>query len=146
LLEKEMRRRLKLKVLSEKLNIVFQPIESARTGLGIPDIFFKTINDQGWIELKEIEVTSYGAVVVSFRPGQLPWARRYMRLYGKVILLATFKKSIYTLGWEDVLIAIEDNNIMARYESIAELKFASRFIKHFKDFSLRALFNFPDSK
>lgn len=146
MLEKEIRRRLKLKILSERLDILFQPIESGATGIGIPDIFFRTAGDEGWIELKEIEVTSYGAVVVPFRPGQLPWARRYMRLRGKVILLATFRKSIYTLGWEDVLIAVEDNNIMARYESLAELKSALRFIKHFKDFSLRELFNFPDPK
>ena len=139
MLEKDMLKKLKRRIKTESINVLLQPIESGRTGLGIPDIFWKTDFNQGWIELKQVYVTKYGKVVVPFRPGQLPWARKYIALNGNMILLATFENTTYG---KNTLIAVHGNNIMHRYESINELNSAACFADNFGYFNLEQLLSY----
>ncbi len=140
MLEKEMRRQLKYKMTLEMPHVLMQPIESGKTGLGIPDIYFKTMFHEGWIELKEIIITSADRIAIPFRPGQLPWIRRYIRLGGNIILLMTYKKSLYTMGWENLWIAVKGANIMSVYNSSKELDAAAYDIDYLNNIDLQKLF------
>ncbi len=139
MLEKDMRRLLKHKFSVEIPHAVFQPIESGGTGIGIPDFFFRTLYKEGWIELKEVELTSHGIIVIHYRPGQLRWMRDYTRANGNMILLATYKKSIYTIGWESIWIAIKGRNILDKYTTEAWDEAATFFMGHLNDINLSRL-------
>jgi len=81
----------KLRILFVRNKCLVQRIESGTTGLGIPDIFFRTNDSEGWIELKEIfwpskETTS---IKIPFRPGQYPWLKQYTSLNGKAFLICS---------------------------------------------------------
>jgi len=142
MLEKEMRRQLKHKFSLEMPQALLQPIESGRTGRGIPDIFFKAAYAEGWIELKEIVFTNT-QIEIPFQSGQLSWIRRYTKLRGNIILLMTYKKSLYTLGLEKEWAAIKALDIMYRYESIKEFDAAACFMGTLKDLDLRKLLQNP---
>ena len=144
MLEKDMRRLLKHKVSLEMPHMMLQRIESGGTGRGIPDFFFKTIYDEGWIELKEITITSC-RISVPWRPGQLPWIKKYAQLRGNIILLMTYKKSTYTIGWEETWIAIRGLDIIDRdrYETIEEFEAATFFMGSLKELNLRKLLQNP---
>jgi hypothetical protein len=62
-----------------------QRIESATTGVGIPDIYFRNRTSEYWIELKNMPRDSvYNATWnVPWRKGQRAWALQYMRASGK---------------------------------------------------------------
>lgn len=66
---------------------VFQPIESALTGTGIPDLFIQRRGKSTWIELKELEVRSARqALHVPFRPNQLRWIKCLLEAGGDAAL------------------------------------------------------------
>ena len=137
-----MRRQLKMKFFLEMPQAVFQPIESGRTGRGIPDIFFKTAYEEGWIELKEIVFTNI-QIEIPFQAGQLLWIRRYTRVKGNIILLMTYKKSLYTLGLEREWAAIKSLDIMYKYQTINEFEAATCFTGTLKQLDLQKLLQNP---
>lgn len=56
-----------------------QAIESAITGIGIPDWWFAIGLVHGWIEAKSIKREVKGRFKIQYRPGQLPWHIRWMK-------------------------------------------------------------------
>lgn len=74
---------------AEREGWLYQPIESAMTGLGIPDGFFRTDACEGWIELKRLtKITD--VVAIPFRPNQLQWLMRYHGLGGRAFLFVFY--------------------------------------------------------
>lgn len=80
-----------------------QLIESGGTGLGIPDIFFRTENDT-WAEAKRILITSktINRIRIPYQAGQYAWIKKYRELGGNALLIClvldkfgTFDKKIY---------------------------------------------------
>jgi len=73
--------------------ILLQRIEMDR----VPDIFYRTWMEDGWIELKVLK--SYPVrktyVEVPFRPGQLNWIRSYRVLNGNVFLFFYIENSLW---------------------------------------------------
>jgi len=65
-----------------------QLIESGGTGLGIPDIFIRTLNNDVWIEAKRIvwPKRDNTEITIPFQPGQFGWIREYIKLDGKCFL------------------------------------------------------------
>ena len=89
---------------------VIQPIESL-TSIGIPDIFFRADNREGWIELKQAKETAKGGINIPFRPGQYLWIQRYIKRKGYMILLCTFE------GNEKYFFAFRGYNIREEYSN-----------------------------
>lgn len=102
------------KALSEQYgkNHIIQSIESGGTGIGIPDIFFRTQNKEGWIELKQVRQSAKGKVNIPFRPGQISWIQRYIKRNGLVILLCSFSNHFPDRGY---LFAFKGKNIWEEY-------------------------------
>lgn len=77
-----------LKKLCKDRAIILQPIESSRTAIGIPDIYFRTPIVDGWIELKqtEMKMTSSYSYKIPFRPQQFEWLHKYSAFGGNAIL------------------------------------------------------------
>jgi hypothetical protein len=93
--EKDMYRQLKYKLDD---HILLQRIESHLTGLGIPDVYFKTMYNEGWIEFKEVKPppSFYKKIIkIPFRPGQFGWIKHYVSLNGNMILACTVDKTWY---------------------------------------------------
>lgn len=56
-----------------------------RTVIGLPDVYFKTVYSEGWMELKQI--SSIGrSIKIPFRPGQYKWIKYHVELRGHAIL------------------------------------------------------------
>ena len=123
-----MRKLLKEKVEKERSQLLLQPIESGSIGSGIPDIFFRDIHNEGWIELKQLIIKRNKMVYVPFRPGQYPWIKRYVKLNGNMILLGTFKPSIHSLGHEKIWIVIKGKDIREIYTYDEFLKTATLYL------------------
>lgn len=103
-------------------DIKLQPIESSRTSIGIPDIFFRTQENEGWIELKQI---IYNRIIsVPFRPKQLEWLREYTELGGCAILA-----TIFQVDQQDYVSLFKDYRIKTMYSDT--------------DFVLDSFFTFP---
>ena len=66
--------------------IKLQPIESGSTGIGIPDFYFRTAKQGGWIELKVGKLNAKGEIKLRWQPGQLNWIREHAKLLGKTFL------------------------------------------------------------
>jgi hypothetical protein len=90
-------KKLKIGLENFNRNILFQRIESGATGLGIPDIFYRTLSKDGWIELKELQVTS-NSVTIPFRPGQRGWLLNYCKLGGLGFVFGTIGNELYILS------------------------------------------------
>ena len=101
-------------IIKRKLTVMgtvkLQRIESGSTGLGIPDIFYRTLKYDGWIESKIIKTKLTKPIVVPFRPGQFSWLRDYILLGGTAFLMVYIEdthdvamlKNIYIQEWYDV--------------------------------------------
>ena len=91
MLEKDMRRLLKHEVRIQIPWVLIQRIETGSTGIGIPDFYFKTMYNEGWIELKEIKgnVSREAIIKIPYRPGQFNWIKKYISLSGNVILICS---------------------------------------------------------
>jgi hypothetical protein len=63
-----------------------QPIESAMTGLGIPDMYVRTKRVSAWVELKYERHEPRMPYTVPFRPGQWGWLARHWALGGTSVL------------------------------------------------------------
>ena len=75
-----------LRQLCKDKAIIFQPIESSRTSIGIPDIYLRTPVVDGWMELKQIKWNATDHYKIPFRPGQFEWLRKYSGFGGNAIL------------------------------------------------------------
>lgn len=91
----------KLKKHLEKSSILLQRIESGRTGLGIPDIYYTKSGSSGWIELKELPYefkTSIPYYInIPFRKGQLAWISKFSSYINNIYILMTTKDNIWIL-------------------------------------------------
>lgn len=67
-------------------NAQAQPIESGSTGLGIPDLFVRTVEVSAWIELKFERYEPGIPYTVPYRPGQFGWLTQHYKLGGTAIL------------------------------------------------------------
>ena len=92
-----MRRLLKYHSKKQIPSILIQRIETGSTGIGVPDFYFKTIYNEGWIELKEIKGnTSREAIIkIPYQPGQYNWLKNYNALNGNAILICSIDKVWY---------------------------------------------------
>jgi len=83
----------KLRLIFVRNKSIFQKIESGMTGLGIPDIFFRTKYTDGWIELKEIIwPKKYDTIIkIPFKPGQFSWIKQYSLLCGNMFLICSIR-------------------------------------------------------
>ena len=96
---------LKLRKLLLPFSIQFQRIEYQR----VPDLYFKTENKEGWIELKDLKNLT-GTIRIPFRPGQLAWIQKQVRLNGTVYLFCTDEN--------DVLWIFKNGCIKRSYDNI----------------------------
>ena len=89
-----MRRLLKQELKIQIPHILIQRIETGSVGIGVPDFYFKTIYNGGWIELKEIKgnVSRETIIKIPFQPGQFNWIKRYISLNGNMILICSIDK------------------------------------------------------
>ncbi len=81
--------RLWFKKFLEVRNVMVQLIESAPTGLGIPDVFFRTATTDAWAELKRLDESfvKHDAIRVPFRPRQYEWLMDYDAHGGCALLI-----------------------------------------------------------
>ena len=88
--------------------IILQRIESESTGIGIPDIFFRTPFLDGWIELKQVkgDYTKKQIVTIPWRKGQFEWMRRYIGMGGHGLLFVFFET---TPGYKTLAVFEKDN-------------------------------------
>ena len=108
MLEKTIRKEM-IKEFKNK-EILIQPIESSRTGTGILDLFYRTINVDGWIEFKKLNKYPTKEIIeVPWRPGQMNWIKRYRRLNGNVFLFFCI---------EDTLRIFRDFHIQEKYTKV----------------------------
>jgi len=70
----------------------------------VPDIFYRTWMEDGWIELKVLN--SYpkrsSIVKVPFRPGQLNWIKTYRILNGNVFLFFYIENSLWVFKGDTI--------------------------------------------
>lgn len=79
--------------------VFFQRIESGVTGIGIPDVFFRTRSTEGWIELKSISTLKVRKKVkMPFRVGQLSWIERYRKLGGQILVFCFVNDSLAVIA------------------------------------------------
>lgn len=90
-----------------------QPIESAVTGNGIPDIYFRTRTRDGWIELKVAHFDLESNVDIDFRPGQLPWIKHCNGLGGNAMLFVFIRDIEVSAAYG--LHVFRGANILPRY-------------------------------
>jgi len=83
----------KLRILFVRNKCLIQRIESGMTGLGIPDVFFRTKASDGWMELKEVSwpIRETTLIKIPFRPGQYPWIKQYSLLCGNMFLICSIR-------------------------------------------------------
>ena len=84
-----------------KKDILLQPIESSRTGVGILDMFYRSEHKDGWIELKCIKDYPKKPQVpirIPWRPGQMNWIIDYRNLNGSVFLFLHIKNALWVFN------------------------------------------------
>jgi len=113
--ESAMRKSITRKILKELPHSLVQPIESGGTSLGIPDIYFKTVYSEGWIELKQFMFRNNHCVYIPFRPGQIAWINNYLSLHGNIAILGTFTLNKHTRDWQKLWIIIKNRFIKEVY-------------------------------
>jgi hypothetical protein len=96
--------------------LMFQPIESSRTGIGVPDWWFRTRHDEGWVEEKELRAPLKEVVRIPWRPGQFEWMRRYVQLGGHGLLFV-FVEWCYTNHDFRTLTVFEDFAVQREYST-----------------------------
>ncbi len=84
MLENKMYKKLKQGIGSK---ILLQRIEN-RTGI-VPDIYFASTRNSGWIELKNIKIVSGMIIKIPFRPGQYSWIKKHIRYNDNIHLIGT---------------------------------------------------------
>ena len=84
-----------------------QLIESHGTGHAIPDAFYTTKNEQGWIEFKIGKVVD-GRLKVEWRPGQLSWIDRYIKR-------CKAANAFLVIAVDDTLVFIHNEKIEEQY-------------------------------
>ena len=134
MLEKTMRKEMITKM--DKNKILLQPIESPATGTGILDIFYRTNNADGWIELKVIDKCPVrkGIVKIPWRPGQMNWITRYLKLNGNVFLFLHIEKALWVF---------KDFHIQKEY-SQSEIVKLSSYRDYWKEIDWDHIYNMLD--
>ena len=77
----------------------FTRIETGHTRVGVPDLYWSTPNNNGWLEFKVVYSLQVPVIKPDWRPGQLGWIREHVRLYDNIWLAVTDKE-------EDVMLFI----------------------------------------
>lgn len=97
MLEKTIRKEMIKRLPEDK--ILLQPIESGNTGIGILDIFYRSLHQDGWIEFKVIKNYPKRSrfIKIPWRPGQMNWIRRYRELNGNVFLFLYIENALWIL-------------------------------------------------
>ena len=88
----------KMNKVFNRSRILLQPIESGIKGIGIPDIFYRTFNCEGWIELKYISkfpIMKKSLIRIPFQPGQMNWIKKYRALNGNIFLFLYIENSLW---------------------------------------------------
>ena len=90
----------KLKSYFNNTEIFLQRIESGSTGLGIPDIYFATKKENGWLELKEIKILSKNInpdniIKIPFREGQKGWILNHLKYDKNIFIIYTTKDNFW---------------------------------------------------
>lgn len=97
----------KLRTIFIRNGSLIQRIESGSTGLGIPDVFFRTKQSDGWIELKEVSwpIREETKIHIPFKSGQFYWAHKYSSLNGDMFLICSIRgnTNIYIFRKEYIL-------------------------------------------
>ena len=93
---------------------LYQPIESSVTGIGIPDGYFRTWKNDGWIELKSFNFCGQGIKKVPFRPGQFNWLQRHTLLGGNSFLFIFYTVKVAS-GNHVCICVFKDKNIKQEY-------------------------------
>lgn len=122
-----------------KTKCMIQKIESGGTGLGIPDLFFRTLKQDGWIELKRIKWPSTNSteIKIPFEPGQFSWIKTYRELGGKVFLMCLVNSK--TENDKSVFIFIGEN-IFKEYNQASFHLFAD-LVLNYDNFDYHSLYN-----
>lgn len=84
-----------LRTALELSGAMVQSVESGSTALGIPDIYFRTLKIDGWIELKNLVYPIRGHLDVPFRPGQYAWLKRHWEMGGTSVLAISGVEGIW---------------------------------------------------
>jgi len=77
----------------------FTRIETGSTRVGVPDLYWSTPNNNGWIEFKTVYSLQVPVIKPVWRPGQLGWVKDHTKLGDNVWLAVTDK-------YEDVMLFI----------------------------------------
>ncbi|MHA1302124.1 MAG: hypothetical protein ACTSPI_00280 [Candidatus Heimdallarchaeaceae archaeon] len=104
----------------------------------VPDIFYRTWHQDGWIELKTLK--SYPIrktyVEVPFRPGQMNWIKTYCSLKGNMFLFFYIENSLWIF---------KKMNIKERYY-INEIKKFSCYNALWKEVDWDNIYNLLDNQ
>ncbi len=83
----------------------------------VPDLFFRSENKGGWIEIKDLKKLT-GTIRIPFRPGQFAWIQTHVRLNGTSYLFCTMPDDfIYIFKNENIKKLYTENefNSLANY-------------------------------
>jgi len=130
LLEKDLKRKISNCLCSPKYSgrVKVQNIESGMTGLGIPDIFFRT-NIDTWMETKRIIIKSnnISKVTIPFQPGQYKWIDSYRKLGGHILLacliidkLSTYNNHVYFFRGSNIKRTYLYDEFFMNYDSLMD--------------------------
>ena len=135
--EGKLYKKLKHTMRSAGIQIMLQRIESGGTGEGIPDLFFRSLNQDGWIELKEIHWPKRGntRIKIPFQKGQLPWITRYRSLGGHVFLFVLCNKDFYLFSKHNIKEEYKQIEFLEKTSYRSQLKYlnAEVFLKYLED-------------
>ncbi len=108
--------------------IKLQPIESGGTGLGIPDLYFRTERRGGWIELKVGKINAEGKMKLRWEPGQLNWIKEHAELNGKTFLFIGVEPDLIQIMRLSVLYVTHkgaDNTLMTSTNYVGPMDLVS---------------------
>lgn len=117
--------------------ILLQRIETKETGIGVPDIFYRTWNQDGWIELKVLNKypKRKNYIKVPFRLGQINWIKNYWILNGSIFLF---------LYIENALWIFKGDNIKEQYSELEIIK-STCYKAFWKDINWDNIYNLLDT-
>lgn len=107
--------------------ILLQRIEYQR----VPDIFFRSETQEGWIELKCLPTITY-KVTIPFRPGQFSWIRDYIRKGGTAYLFcSTPDQLLWIFKNKDIYRSYTNKEFAGMVHTVLDLRLidASRLLR-----------------
>jgi len=116
----------KLKDNYKSTEVFLQRVEMTH----FPDIYFRTKENEGWIELKQIPKLTE-SITIPFRPGQLSWLMRYLSMGGNANMLVSINDiDVFLFKDERIRMTYLRSNIFhlsAYYGPIKNLPFNTLF-------------------